>query len=91
MKLKIVATRDIITKVFGPPMFVIHQQSAVRDFINECRRPDVNNNLWKNKADFELWQLGEYDDEHGEFTTGEEHRTRLCAGLDAKDMPEIKI
>lgn len=68
MKMQIVATRDIVANLYGQPMFVPTLGQAIRSFGDGCQNTgDANNILAKHPQDFELWHLGEYDDETGRF------------------------
>lgn len=68
MKLQIVATRDIVANLYSAPQFVPTIGQAVRSFGDACQNTqDPNNILAKHPRDFELWHLGEYDDEAGTF------------------------
>lgn len=68
MKLQVLATRDIVANVYGQPMFVPHIGMAIRSFGDECKRKEPGNVLAQHPEDFELWHLGEYDDETGALT-----------------------
>lgn len=68
MKLQMVATRDIVANLYSTPQFVPTLGQAVRSFGDACKnKSDPNNILAKHPRDFELWHLGEYDDESGYF------------------------
>ncbi|WMC01497.1 nonstructural protein [Microvirus D_HF4_340] len=70
MKLIIVAVRDIKTDVFGTPIFVNHQGAAIRSFGDQCTGTvqNADQTLMQHPEDFELYKLGEYDDNTGEFS-----------------------
>lgn len=70
MKLIVCAVRDIKSNLFDRPFFVQSVGSARRSFGDEVMREDVNNILYKHPHDFELYQLGVYDDETGTFDCG---------------------
>lgn len=87
MIFKVLATRDIKANVFGIPMFVPHIGLAIRSFGDECRRKgDPQNVLGNHPEDFELVQLGEYDDESGCFLT----RDGIPAG-DTKSWGHLQL
>lgn len=69
MKLKIVAVRDRAADVYGQPNFVTNLGTAIRSFGDEVNRKAENNAFNAHPEDFDLYELGEYDDELGEFTT----------------------
>lgn len=63
MKMHIVATRDVVSNVYGQPVFVPHVGQAIRSFGDECRRKEPGNVLAAHPEDFELCYLGTYNDE----------------------------
>jgi len=68
---KVIVTRDIKANVYSTPMFIPHIGQAIRSFGDECQRKEKDNVLGNHPEDFELVQLGEYDDETGAFITAE--------------------
>lgn len=69
MRLIVVAIRDRAANVFGVPSFVPSLGSAVRSFSDEVNRPGENNVLNRHPEDFDLYELGVYDDNSGTFET----------------------
>lgn len=67
MELKIIVVRDIKADVFMQPQFVSSLGAAIRSFGDECQRQDENNILWKHPEDFELYHIGNWDDNSGSF------------------------
>lgn len=67
MRYKIVAIRDRAIDTYGTPFFVASHGQAIRSFGDEINRASDNNNLNKHPEDFDLFALGEYDDQTGEF------------------------
>lgn len=67
MKLCVVAIRDRAIDAFGMPNFVVSVGAAVRSFGDEVNRADPNNQLNKHPEDFDLFQLGVYNDADGSF------------------------
>lgn len=76
-KYKVVTIRDRAADLYGQPSFVNNLGGAIRSFGDEVRRKDDNNNLYKHPEDFDLYLLGEYDDEKGEFVN--EDRPKMIA------------
>lgn len=68
---KVICTRDIKANVYSQPMFVAHIGQAIRSFGDACQKKDTdpNNILGNHPEDFELVQIGEFDDELGCFLT----------------------
>lgn len=67
MRYKIVCVRDRAADVYAQPHFVAATGVAIRGFSDEINRQDENNQLYKHPEDFDLFLLGEYDDQTGEF------------------------
>lgn len=70
MKYKIVSVMDRTAQVFGIPYFVMNVGSAVRSFGDEVKRKgteDRPNMLNQHPDDFDLYELGEYEDENATF------------------------
>lgn len=70
MKLKVVCVRDRAADVYGQPNFVLSIGSAIRSFADEVNNPRENNAFNKHPEDFDLYELGEFDDETGLFQCG---------------------
>lgn len=67
MNLIICAIRDSATQAFARPIFVRAAGQAMRSFIDEVKRDDPTNDLHNHPTDFELYQLGTFDEQAGEL------------------------
>lgn len=70
MKYKVVTVRDRGIDAFGTPFFVNSLGGAIRGFGDEVKRPHSEerpNLMNKHPEDFDLYYLGEYDDDTGAF------------------------
>lgn len=67
MKLKVVAVYDRAADAFGVPNFVAAIGSAIRGFTDEVNRAAQDNALHNHPEDFDIYELGEYDDSVGRF------------------------
>jgi len=67
----IVSVKDRAADVFNRPFFVPHRNVAIRDFTDEVNRSAADNQLNKHPDDFDLYLLGQFDDNSGTFTTEE--------------------
>lgn len=67
MKLFVMAVRDRAADVFGVPHFVASVGGAVRNFSDEVNRVAQDNVLNKHPEDFDLFELGSYDDATASF------------------------
>lgn len=64
-KLYAVAIRDSAAGAFNRPFFVPTVGFAIRSFRDECNRQAPDNPMYNHPADFELYQLGYYQEETG--------------------------
>lgn len=81
-----VAIFDRATEYFARPAFVHRPAEAIRSFTDEVNRkptPDAPNQLFSHPNDYELWQLGLYDDGEGAF---ENSKGRLVRAADVKSV-----
>lgn len=63
----VVSVQDRASGVFNRPFFVPHRNVAIRDFTDEVNRSAVDNQLNKHPDDFDLYLLGQFDDNTGTF------------------------
>jgi hypothetical protein len=68
MKLVLCTVKDRAADAFGRPMFVPSVGVAIRSFSDEVNRKDAENQLYNHPDDFDLYELGEFDDNTGLFT-----------------------
>ncbi|UOF76685.1 DNA binding protein vP5 [Microviridae sp.] len=61
----ILSVKDTAAQAFGRPMFLPSSAVGVRSFRDEINRSDANNEMFKHPEDFELYELGSYDDSTG--------------------------
>jgi hypothetical protein len=67
----IVSVKDRAADVFNRPFFVPHRNVAIRDFTDEVNRSVADNQLNKHPDDFDLYLLGQFDDNNGTFVAEE--------------------
>lgn len=67
MKHYVIAVRDIVADVYNTPMFVHNIGGAIRGFGDACTQ-EGKENIQLHPEDFELYELGEYDDGTATFT-----------------------
>lgn len=80
----IVSVKDTAAQAFGRPVFVPTTAVAVRSFRDEVNRPDSKEDMAKHPDDFELYELGTFDDSTGKIEINE---PRLVAR--AKDLKDV--
>lgn len=76
MRYKVLTVRDRAIDAYGQPFFSTSVGGAVRSFADEINRAADGNQLHKHPEDYDLFLLGEFDDESGEF---ESHRPQQVA------------
>jgi hypothetical protein len=62
-----VSIRDKVSEVFGQPFFVQNIGTAVRSFNDEINRESPDNMLNKHPDDFDLYEIGQFDDSNAEL------------------------
>lgn len=65
---KVLAIHDKAAECFGRPVFAVAIGAAVRSFQDEVNRDDPQNAMHGHAKDFDLYELGEYDDSTGRFS-----------------------
>lgn len=83
MKLNICTVYDRAAQAYGRPMFVPSVGVAIRSFTDEVNRNDSENNLHNHPDDFDLYDLGVFDDQTGMFSLHDQP-TQLCLGKQVK-------
>jgi len=67
MKLNICTVKDRAAEAYGRPMFVPSTGVALRSFSDEINRNSADNQLYNHPDDFDLYDLGIFDDNTGLF------------------------
>lgn len=67
MRLIMCAVRDRAADAYARPMFVPSVGIAIRSFSDEVNRKAEDNQMYNHADDFDLFELGEYDDETAKF------------------------
>lgn len=68
-KVAIFSVYDRAASIYGTPFYSHNKQTAVRSVAAEVNRDDPTSTLSTAPADFDLYELGEYDQDTGRFTT----------------------
>ena len=79
----IVSVKDTAAQAFGRPVFVPSSAVAIRSFRDEVNRKDSTDDLAKHPSDFDLYEIGSFDDSTGIIEVFE---PRMLAR--AKDLKE---
>lgn len=59
---KMCSVLDMVAQQYGRPFFAVSEGSAIRGFSDEINRQS-DSVLYQHPADFQLFMLGEFDDE----------------------------
>lgn len=70
-KMQVVAVRDRAIDAYMQPWFVVSIGQAIRAFADEINRRATDNPLSAHPEDYDLYHLGEFDQERGVFKTEE--------------------
>lgn len=81
---KVVAIRDRALDAFGRPAFVPTLGAAIRGFADEIN--NAQGEMSKHPDDYDLYELGAFDDEKGTFTQVEAPR-QIAIGKDQVRAP----
>lgn len=65
MKQVIVSVKDRAAGAFGRPFFVPSVGLAIRSFVDEVNRSADDNQMNRHPEDFDLFEIGSFDDETG--------------------------
>jgi hypothetical protein len=87
MKLVLCSVKDRAADAYGRPMFVPSVGVAIRSFSDEINRQDAENQLFNHPDDFDLYELGEFDDNSGQFALHEQPKL-LTLGKQVKISKE---
>lgn len=72
MKLTLCTVKDRAADAYGRPMFVPSTGIAIRSFADEINRQAEDNQMYNHSDDFDLYELGEFDDNTGLFSLHEQ-------------------
>lgn len=61
------SVRDVVASTFGRPFFAVNTASATRSLTQEVNSQSDGNMLNSNPGDFELYELGSFDDQTAMF------------------------
>ena len=65
MRQVIISVKDTAAQAFGRPIFVPAIAVALRGFRDEINRSDSKDDLSRHPDDFELYEIGTFDDSTG--------------------------
>jgi hypothetical protein len=84
---KLLAVRDSALNAFGRPFVAPATGAAVRSFNDEVNNPQSD--LFKHPDDYELYELGEFDDSDGTFHLLPQPKS-ILRGKDVKNPADTK-
>jgi hypothetical protein len=83
MKYRVIVVRDRAADVYGIPSVVASIGGAIRSFGDEVNRAADDNQFYKHPEDFDLYELGTYDDAEGRYECEGAPR-QIAVGKDLK-------
>lgn len=83
MILTIVAVKDRAADAFMRPFFVPTANMAIRSFMDEVNRDAADNQMFAHPDDFDLYEIGVFDDSTGRITSYDDMKV-LMLGKQAK-------
>lgn len=83
MILTIVAVKDRAADAFMRPFFVPTANMAIRSFMDEVNREGADNQMNAHPDDFDLYEIGIFDDSTGRITSYDDMKV-LMLGKQAK-------
>lgn len=86
MKYYVFAVYDHKIRAFMRPHLWVNQQQALRDFVIISN--DLDTQIGKHPEDFSFFEIGEYEDEKGEFTNIKHINHGLAATWVRKGEPQ---
>jgi len=84
MQLVIVAVKDRAADAFMRPFFVPTANMAIRSFMDEVNRDAPDNQLFAHPDDFDLYEIGIFDDSNGRIISHDDMKV-LMLGKQAKN------
>jgi len=81
MIMTVVSILDTAAGAYGRPAFVASQGVAVRQFQDEVNRASDDDQLYKHYDDFQLFELGTFDDNTAKFDLNESPKL-ICRAKD---------
>ena len=76
------AVKDSAVQAFNRPFFVPTTAVATRSFTDEVNRNASDNQMFAHPDDFELWEVGRFDDESGVMAPVEQRC--ICRAKDVR-------
>jgi hypothetical protein len=84
MKMLVCTIRDRAAEAYGRPFFLPATGVAIRSFQDEVNRNAADNQVFQHPDDFDLYELGTFDDFSGTFELHEQPKL-LALGKQVKD------
>lgn len=71
MQMVVCSIRDRAAEAYGRPFFLPSVGVAIRSFQDEVNRRAEDNQVYQHPDDFDLFELGSFDDSSGKFVLHE--------------------
>ena len=80
----IVSVFDTAVQAHGRPMFVPTKGAAMRSFTDEVNRKADDNPMWAHPEDYELYDLGTFDDARGRISGNSDGPVLIARAKDVR-------
>jgi hypothetical protein len=84
MKMLVCTIKDRAAEAYGRPFFLLAAGVAIRSFQDEVNRRAEDNQVYQHPDDFDLYELGSFDDFSGKFELHDQPKL-LALGKQLKD------
>jgi hypothetical protein len=84
MKMLVCTIKDRAAEAYGRPFFLPAAGVAIRSFQDEVNRRAEDNQVYQHPDDFDLYELGQFDDFSGKFELHDAPKL-LALGKQLKD------
>lgn len=80
----VVAIKDRAMDAYGRPFLVVAIGQAIRSFQDEINREAPDNTMYHHPDDYDLYELGTYDDQTGTFNCAQPKQIAIGKQLSTK-------
>lgn len=89
MNYVVLSVYDRAAATYGRPLFAAAVGAAMRSFQDEVNRPAEDNPMYKHPGDFDLVELGTFDDQTGKFVSIDPKV--VCVGKQMSMSPVLPV
>lgn len=82
----LVAVRDRAVDAYNRPFVAPSRGAAIRSFMDEVNRKAPDNPMCDHPEDFDLYEVGYWDEDKGRVVTSDLHPLMICVGKDVVNI-----